>query len=71
MSSRKGENMRRKHTREELTKLADFIREDLKNPKIVCDSTMKCPGWEKHSYIVVYANVQEWKYCPWCGKEIK
>ena len=51
---------------------------------VVCDKIFECPGWEK-SYrqlndAVVFCHTQTaapkytgvpFKFCPWCGKEIK
>jgi len=38
----------------------------------VCDGISKCPEWERYmdSTMQLKAIMQEWTYCPWCGKKI-
>lgn len=63
--------MHKRHTRKDLEELAEFIR---KESGPVCDSDFKCAEWEKYVEADCVSRHEpsnnEWKYCPWCGREI-
>ena len=43
---------------------------------MVCDRINECEGWKKHSNLYIHGGIIKinglhFKFCPWCGKEIK
>ena len=52
-------------TEKQINKLVEIIQRN----SVVCDSVMKCEGWEENARLTD-ALINKWKYCPWCGKEI-
>ena len=69
--------------REKIEGLMDIIKDN----RIVCDSFFRCEGWQENTTIPQYNQkfsrdkaiqrviidvlVESFKFCPWCGKEIK
>ena len=53
---------------ERLDRIIKAVRDELKSGT-VCDSVLKCEGWETNARLAD-AVINEWKYCPWCSKEI-
>lgn len=64
--------------------IALAIQKDIANRKeeqmVVCDSVLRCKGWEKNSPKITAAQEMAanhgmeydgdvYKFCPWCGKE--
>jgi len=71
------------HDTKKLNKIVEAVRETL-SPALVCDADFKCWGWEEGMEQIEAAQIfcsnhsagpkytaPVFKFCPWCGKEIK
>jgi len=54
----------------DLDSLVKHVRKNLRSGP-VCDAIFKCPGWEENDHSLTDSREYGWKFCPWCGKEIR
>ena len=55
---------------EKAFKMLEFIKDSMSPESVVCDSIMRCQGWERWAATIFSDIKDSWKYCPWCQAQL-
>ena len=60
----------RKDRADKAFKMLNFIKKSMSPESVVCDSVVRCPGWERWAATIFSDIKNTWKCCPWCEKRL-